>query len=195
MLSSIHPLGERTRGHRWGGTATWYVVGSMLGGAMVGATFGLAGVALEAVASPGETAVLVAATVVLVAAAVFDVTGMPLPSPERQVDETWMNRYRPWVYGGGYGFQLGTGLMTFVKTASVYALWVLVVLAGSLPLGAAVGAWFGLVRGSALLSVVGVTDPTRLRRYFRRMAALAPAARIVGIAGPIAAGALVWGLR
>ena len=36
MLSSITPLAERSRGHRFGVTATWFMLGSVLGGATLG---------------------------------------------------------------------------------------------------------------------------------------------------------------
>ena len=37
MLSTITPLAERTRGHRFGVTATWFVVGATVGGVTLGA--------------------------------------------------------------------------------------------------------------------------------------------------------------
>ena len=40
MLSSIHPLGERGKGNRFGLTATAFVVGATLGGATTGAARG-----------------------------------------------------------------------------------------------------------------------------------------------------------
>lgn len=191
MLSSIHPLGERTRGNRWGKTATYYVVGSTLGGAVLGGLLGLIGAGLASLWSIADPVVLGAVLSVLVVSAALDAFHVRIPSPDRQVDETWMNRYRSWVYGGGFGFQLGTGVMTFVKTASVYALWVLVLLGGSAVGGLIVGGWFGMVRGLALLTVARVRDPGALRSYFRRMAALGPAAHAVAVAGPIVAAIIV----
>lgn len=35
-----------------------------------------------------------------------------LPGPARQVDEDWLARYRGWVYGAGFGTQLGLGVVT-----------------------------------------------------------------------------------
>ena len=46
--------------------------------------------------------------------------GLRLPGPRRQVDERWLHRYRGWVYGVGFGFQLGFGLLTVVTTSTVY---------------------------------------------------------------------------
>ena len=187
MLSSIHPLGERTRGSRWGRTAAYYVVGSTLGGAVLGLLLGLVGAGVASLWSTPESFIVGSVITILIVSALLDLWHVPVPSPDRQVDETWLNRYRSWVYGGGFGFQLGTGVMTFVKTASIYALWVLVVLGGSPVGGLIVGAWFGLVRASALLTVAGIHDPASLRAYFRRMAKLGPAANAVAVIGPIAA--------
>ncbi|MEX2418777.1 MAG: hypothetical protein WD652_00195 [Acidimicrobiia bacterium] len=192
MLSSIHPLGERTRGNRWGRTATYYVVGSILGGAALGAVFGVIGAGVASLWSVSDSFVVASVITILVLSALLDLRHVPVPSLDRQVDETWLNRYRSWVYGGGFGFQLGTGVMTFVKTASIYALWLLVVLGGSPVGGLIVGAWFGLVRASALLTVAGIHDPAGLRAYFRRMADLGPAAHAVSVGGPIAAAIVVW---
>ena len=36
MLSTVTPIAERGRGHRFWVTATWFVVGSLLGGACLG---------------------------------------------------------------------------------------------------------------------------------------------------------------
>ena len=187
MLSSIHPLGERTRGNRWSVTAAYYVAGSTVGGAGLGGLLGIIGAGAASVWNPADSVVIGMVIAVLALSALLDLTRVRVPSLDRQVDETWMNRYRSWVYGGGFGFQLGTGVMTFVKTASIYALWILVVLGGSPVGGLVVGAWFGLVRAAALLTVGGVHDPATLRSYFRRMADLGPAAHAVAVAGPIAA--------
>ena len=37
----------------------------------------------------------------------------------RQVNEAWLSKYRPWVYGGGFGWQIGAGVTTYVMTAAV----------------------------------------------------------------------------
>lgn len=191
MLSSIHPLGERTRGNRWGATATYYVVGSILGGAALGALVGGIGAGVASIWSPPDRFVLGAVLTVLVVSAALDLWRVRVPSLDRQVDETWLNRYRSWVYGGGFGFQLGTGVMTFVKTASIYAVWILVLVGGSLGGGVAVGAWFGLVRASALLTVAGIRDPGALRNYFRRMARLGGLAHAAAVGGPLVAALVV----
>ena len=52
MLSSIHPLGERGKGNRFGLTAGAFVVGSVLGGASTGAVAALVGLPVAAVTTP-----------------------------------------------------------------------------------------------------------------------------------------------
>jgi MFS family permease len=192
MLSSIHPLGERARGNRWGRTAAFYMAGAVVGGAVVGTIAGGLGALLLPRLSDGLVVGLV--TGLAIAAALLDALHLRVPSPERQVNESWLSRYRSWVYGTGFGFQLGTGVMTFVETAAIYLLWVLAALTGSILVGAAIGAWFGLVRGAALLTVRRVTDPAGLRDYFRRMARLEPVAGRVAITSALlaAAVALAW---
>jgi hypothetical protein len=166
----------------------WYLVGAVSGGAAVGALSGAGG----ALAFGGLTTGWVAgiATALAVRAAAIDGFGVRVPSPERQVNESWLTRYRPWVYGLGFGFQLGTGVMTFIKTAAVYLLWLLAALTADPVTGAAVGAWFGLVRGGALLTVASIQDPDTLRSYFRRLTGLAPIGRWAPVAAALAAAAI-----
>ena len=110
MLASITPLGERSRGRRWAVTTVAYVAGSVLGGVSTGALLGALG-ALVAWSAGGlwpdqAVAIGLAAAIVLVASAV-DASRLTVPGPRRQVNEDWLVRYRGWVYGGAFGFQLG----------------------------------------------------------------------------------------
>ena len=140
MLTSITPLGERGRGNCWAVTMTAYAAGSLLGGATTGLVLGAAGSLLPVLP------VLLLAGVVCVAAAVADLGPWRLPGGHRQVDEDWLTRYRGWVYGVGFGFQLGLGVVTVVTSAATYALLALAVLTGSPLAGLALGAAFGLAR-------------------------------------------------
>jgi MFS family permease len=208
MLSSITPLAERGRGRRFGWTASWYVIGAVLGGATTGLV--VAGLAAAVGALAPGTAVV--AAVVLVAAAVgaaYDAGLLPPPLPHhrRQVNELWLNRYRSWVYGAGFGWQIGNGLATYIMTAAVYLTIVLAALTAS-PV-AALGVWlvFGVVRGLAILLVAGVTSPARLAGFHRRFDAAREPVRwtVAGVqafiasiaagvlAGPLAAGVVAGG--
>src|SRR5579871_5214858 len=124
MLASITPLGERGRGRRWGITAAAYVAGSLLDGTLAGALFGAVGTLFV---SPRALTIGLAAAIVVAAGAV-DASRLTIPGVHRQVNEDWLVRYRSWVYGGGFGFQLGLGVATFVPTAAVYAMWALAAL-------------------------------------------------------------------
>ncbi len=176
MLSSIHPLGERARHSRWTVTVATYLVGSTAGGAVTGLAAGSAGAALMAVAEPRPAVVAGAVVVMGLAGAGLDVRWGRMPSLRRQVNEEWLARYRGWVYGIGFGFQLGLGFATVVTSATVYAAFALAFLVGSPVGGLTVGALFGATRGVAILTMRRVTTPERLRSAHRRMSALAPAA-------------------
>jgi hypothetical protein len=191
MLSSITPLGERTKGNRWATTVAAHVVGSTLGGALVGTAAWTAGIPVRAVASPG--ALLAAVIVATALAAVLEARPslVPrLPGWRRQVDERWLTMYRGVVYGAGYGVQLGAAIATIVTTAAIPL--VLIAAAATPPLagGAALGALFGLARGVTLLAARRIEDPLALRRFHERFEARAPDARRAS-AGILAAGAVI----
>ena len=190
MLASITPLGERGRGASWHRTVTAYVVASTFGGAAVGTVLGAVG-ALVRIADSRWT-LAVGGTVALVAVA-LDLAGR-LPTLRRQVDETWLTRYRDWVYGAGFGFQLGVGATTIVSSAALYLTWVVELLTGSPALGAVVGAAFGLSRALPLLGTARIFTADGLRVAQRRWQGRLPAARRTTIAVQAAAGVamLAW---
>jgi sulfite exporter TauE/SafE len=179
MLASITPLGERGRARRWRVSAPSLVVGSLLGGLVVGALAGAAGalaLALVDVATPVRLAVLAAAA--LLALAVDLRPGRTrAPGPRRQVNEQWLDVYREWVYGAGFGLQLGAAVLTQVATAAVYVMLLAAALSGSVPAGAIVGGAFGLVRALPVLATRQVRDVRALAALHRRTAALAGPAR------------------
>lgn len=165
MLSSITPLGERGRGNRWGTTVAWFVAGSTLGGSVLGAALGLVGEGLERVVPAQGRLVVIA--VLAVAAVAVDAARRPglLPGWRRQVDERWMDEYRAWVYGLGWGAQLGAGVLTIVSSASTYLVAALAALLGSFPAALALAATFGLTRGLTLLTARRLTTPAALHRF------------------------------
>src|SRR5690242_20034923 len=114
MLASITPLGERGRHGHWTITVTAFLIGALAAATALGALLGLAGLVLvSGVPAWMRLAVLAAA---LLVAAVIDGVALTtagggarrfaVPGPRRQVDERWLDRYRGWVYGLGYGAQL-----------------------------------------------------------------------------------------
>jgi hypothetical protein len=167
MLTSISPLGERARGNRWTVTVTLYVVASVLGGLTIGGLLGFAGSFLSASAW--------VAAAVCAAAGVLDAVRR-LPTVRRQVDEDWLTRYRGWVYGVGFGYQLGLGVVTIVTSAATYAMLGLCLLSGSTASGLAIGGCFGLVRALPILALRRASTPEALRAVGRRLEVLSGAA-------------------
>ena len=194
MLTSIHPLGERARQSNWTVTATAYAIGAVAGGVVLGTVTGAAGWLLYAIAAPTVTVTAAAAAAGAVVAFLSDATGVAVPSLHRQVNEDWLTTYRGWVYGAGFGFQLGVGVATIIPTAATYLLLWLAVLSGSPVLGGIIGGAFGLVRGLSILAARQVRTPAALRDLMRKMSERAvPAHRmvVVGQMGAAAAAVLV----
>ncbi len=189
MLSSIHPLGERARRQRWGITVTAYLVATIGTSALVGTALGLAGDRLDVPSVPALVVVLALLGIVLD----LRVGGLSVPTIHRQVDETMLTRYRGWVYGASYGFQLGLGVVTVVNSFTVYLTLVLALLTGSAVGGLAVGLAFGVSRGLVVLAAAGVREPSQLRRLHQRLQAWGPVSHrlAVGVQAVVAAVALV----
>jgi hypothetical protein len=177
MLASISPLGERARSSRWGVTVTAYVLGSVTGGAAVGLLAATLGSLLPSSWRGSPAAGLLVAALLL-AGLLLDarVAGLRLPTCHRQVDQAWLGRYRGWVYGAGFGVQLGLGVVTIVTSATVYATVLLCALSGSPPVGLALGSLFGLVRALPVLGLAGSQDRAALHRLFHRLERWAPRA-------------------
>ena len=177
MLSSISPLGERARHSRWWLTTTAYLLGSLVGGLAVGglaATLG--GLLPDGVRTSRWTLVAVAA--LLLVGLVLDLRNQrSVPSWRRQVDERWLTRYRGWVYGVGFGAQLGFGLVTIITSTTTYAAVLLAALTGHLGAGLAIGATFGVVRALPSLLMARVVDRGDLHRVFIRVERWANPAR------------------
>ena len=54
-----------------------------------------------------------------------------VPGPRRQVNERWLDEYRGWVYGLGFGAQLGLGVTTIVTSAATYVALFAALLSGT----------------------------------------------------------------
>jgi hypothetical protein len=74
------------------------------------------------------------------------------------------------VYGVGYGLQLGFGAVTIISAATLYALAAAIVAIASVPVGALIGAVFGLARGATLFMARSVDSPSDLMAFHRRLA-------------------------
>ena len=196
MMTSITPVGEMARQQRWWITTAAYLVGSLVGGAAVGAVLGAVSVPVRTVVDAPVALVLL--VVAAVAGLLADRGVLPLPTWHRQVDEQWLTTYRGWVYGAGFGLQLGAGLATIVTASATYVVLVAAVLSGSVLAGTAIGATYGLARALPLLAFARVRTPAGLRTAMQRVEAWrAPAARVTTVAQAalvvVAVGVLVTG--
>lgn len=178
MLSSITPMTEAGRGNRFNVTAAWFVAGGIVGGLSLGilaagaaALLGLAGLSSGALVGAGAVAALVFAAVD------FGIGGIELPIFKRQVNDAWLRRYRSWVYGAGFGWQIGFGVATYIMTAGIFLTIALAVLTTSPLQAVAIGLTFGLVRGSAVYVGRSATTPAALGQIHERLDAAGPMAR------------------
>ncbi|HWF35252.1 MAG TPA: hypothetical protein VG295_07760 [Solirubrobacteraceae bacterium] len=195
MLASITPLGERGRHSRWGITVTAFVLGATIAGAALGALAGELG-ALIVPGTVGLGARLGALAAAGLLAVALDARAERVPGPRRQVNEDWLHAFRGWVYGLGYGAQLGFGLTTVVSSAALY-LAVIAALATADPgLGALVLGAFGAARGLIPLTAARVRRPEQLIALHVRLDRWRGPARTVGTAtlGAIVAAALIGAL-
>jgi MFS family permease len=198
MLSTITPIGERGRNNRYYASAAWFVTGAVLGGATLAAGAALLAVGIDSLGLSGATrvgaAAILAATTL---ASDLHLGGFRLPAHTRQVNEEWLMQYRSWVYGGGFGWQIGVGLATYVTTSAVYLMVALAALTASPVAAFAVVTGFGLVRGLAVLAGRGLTTPQKMMALHRRLDELLPTAQravvlVQAVVLAVAAGA-AWG--
>jgi hypothetical protein len=194
MLASITPLGERGRHSHWTLTVTAFALGASAAGVAAGALLGTLGTLLPGSADGGaRTAVVALAMIVSLA---LDLSGTAVPGPHRQVDERWLDRYRGWVYGVGFGSQLGLGVVTVITSAATYVVLLCAVASGDPVAGAAIIGLYGALRGLTPLLAAGVRTPQQLIALHARLrGAEAATARAGAAVLAVAAGAgLVAGL-
>ncbi len=189
MLASITPLGERGRQSHWTVTVTAFAVGATAAGAAAGALLGALGRLLPDGLGPHARIEVFA--LALVAALALDLGARPVPGPRRQVDERWLDRYRGWVYGLGYGSQLGLGIATVVTSAATYVTLLCAVLTGP-GTGALVMGLYGGLRGLTPLLAAGVRTPAQLVGLHARLQYAEPGTARAGAA--VLAAAAVLGL-
>lgn len=158
MLASITPLGERGRRSTWAITVSAFALASVLCAAAFGAALGALGGALE-LGIGGRRWIFAG---LALGALALELSPGRLPGPRRQVNERWLDDYRGWVYGTGFGGQLGLGILTVVSSAATYLALCGALLSASAPGGAVVLGVHGLVRGFTPLAAAGVSSPQRL---------------------------------
>jgi hypothetical protein len=183
MLSQITPMAEAGRGHKFARTARWFIVGATVGGATLGIAVGAAALAFGRTHVSSDGALAITSALALVAAAVdTHLFGFGPPFFPRQVNQDWLSNYRSWVYGGGFGWQIGVGVTTYVMTAAVPLMIVVGVLTGNLWAALVIGMVFGLARGLAVLLGARARTPAALIAFHRRFDAMSEPVRQTVIA-------------
>jgi hypothetical protein len=195
MLASITPLGERGRHGHWTITASAFLLGAAAAGTAIGAALGVLGGLLVSGIGDGER--LAAVAIALLGAAVLDAGPWRVPGPRRQVDERWLDRYRGWVYGLGYGAQLGSGAATVVTSAATYVALLAAFATADLGRGALIVGGYGAIRGLTPLATAGVQTPAQLLAFHARFQRTGAGAARIGVAAlfggvVLAAAGSVW---
>lgn len=199
MLSQITPVGEASRGYRYRTTAAWYVVGAIVGGATLGAVMTVLAAAVSGLGVASTALLGIAAGVAVLGAAVDSgVLGVNPPFLKRQVNEYWLSKYRAWVYGSGFGWQIGAGVTTYVMTAAIFVTIAYGALTAGPVAALVLGVWFGLVRGLAVLLTARSRSTTELFALHRRFDALGEPVRraviVVQLVVAVVAAGAAWGV-
>ena len=182
MLSSITPLSEKGRGNRYWATVTWFILGAILGGATLGALAALGALLVSATGiSPTASAAAVMVAALITVASDLGVGGFRLPANPRQVERTWLDRYRSWIYGLGFGWQLGVGVATYVMSSSIYLMVVTAAATGEPLLAMTIVTLFGFLRGLAVLPAFRVRTPADLGRLHRVIERFRPLSRTIAV--------------
>jgi hypothetical protein len=199
MLSTITPVTEQGRGRNYWATVPWYLIGALAGGATLGGAAAVVSIPLAAADLAPEVALGIAGLFTVVS--IFSdlgVGGFHLPRHKRQVDRHWLDDYRSWVYGTGFGWQIGVGLATYIVTTGIYVMVLIAILGGSPSEALLLGIVFGGIRGLAIFLGVRATTLDSLHALHRRIMQFEPGSRLVmfliqtGVA-TVALG-VAWGL-
>jgi hypothetical protein len=177
MLASITPLGERGRHNHYPLTMAAFILAAAGAGAVGGLALGAIGaLGLPDLRTGLRLAVLAAALLIAIG---LDLRPGPVPGPRRQVNEQWLDRYRGWVYGLGFGAQLGIGATTIVTSAATYVAMLAAVLSANPGTGALILGIYGAVRGLTPLLAAGSRTTAQLMALHAALGrAAAPIARV-----------------
>jgi hypothetical protein len=170
MLASITPLGQRGTRSGWRLTAGSFLIAAAAAGAGLGALLGSAGgAALPASAGAGARLVVLSVAALLALALDLAAPLLSAPGPRRQVNERWRDEYRGWVYGAGYGAQLGLAVTTVVSSAATYLALAAAFLCGGAVRGAVIMGVFGAARGVQPLVTASIATPRQLLELHTRL--------------------------
>lgn len=158
MVGTIIPVVYREKPMRhWLTAVSFYIVGGVLGGAGIGALLGFLGQALFSIGwwqrpilSLGAIGVMAG----LYALHELRLWHLPYPQNQKQVPSGWRYQFHPYWVALTYGIGLGTGVITYIATASVYVILIGAFLMGDPLIGAGLLGGFGLTR-TIYLVIVG----------------------------------------
>lgn len=160
----------------WRGNARWWFAGGLLAGGLACALVAVTVGSLLRLLLPGPVApALVAAVAVVILLGEFGLYRLRLPQNGRQVPE--------WVIDDGgrngalqFGFEMGTGVRTYMTSGLPHLLLVVVLLLGGLWTAVIAGLGFGAGRAWMTLSRLWYGDTgrwdTELDRWLRPLRAL-----------------------
>ena len=144
MLASINPLGERGRNQHYPVTVAAYIAGVDARGRAARRC------ARHSSARRSRTDGRRSSSSRLIAIAGLAAgrgrVGWRVPGPRRQVDENWLTTYRGWVYGAGFGVQLGLGFLTIVTASATWVVFAVRCCRDQSRAGCSSARTFGLVR-------------------------------------------------
>ena len=146
MVETVAPVVYGEKRSRYRLALLLHIVAATIAAALVGALAGGLGLVLGA---PWGTAGLIAIAAVAALYSFREVSGVPIPVPDRhkQVPLWWRTFYSPEVSGMLYGFGIGIGYLTYLSFGTYFAVTVAAVATGNVLLGAALTAPFGFGRG------------------------------------------------
>jgi cytochrome c biogenesis protein CcdA len=146
MVETVAPVVYGDKRSRYRFALFLHVIAATLAAGVVGAVAGTIGLVLGA---PWGTAGLIAVGAVAALYAFREVSGVPIPVPDRhkQVPLWWRTFYSPPVAGMLYGLGIGVGYLTFLSFGTYVAVTVAAAATGNVLLGAALTAPFGFGRG------------------------------------------------
>lgn len=162
-------------------------VGLLLGGLTSGLVLGLAG-GLVSPIPLGARQVAAVATALLALLCELGLIRLPLPQNSRQIgQEVLRNPLRGALQ---FGFELGTGVRTYVSATAPYAVAVAALLAGSLPAALLAGLGFGA--GRAVTPLLRQASANQADWDARLVGRLRPNALLAATAIAAALAVLAW---
>lgn len=158
MVGTIVPVVYREKPMRhWLAAVSLYVIGGVLGGTGLGAMLGFLGdqvLGTSRAYGPLLPLGVIGAIASLYALHELRLWHLPYPQNQKQVPSGWRYQFHPYWVALAYGIGLGTGVITYITTASVYVVLFGAFLSGDPLIGAGLLGGFGLTR-TIYLVIVG----------------------------------------